>query len=217
MDEPAYLRTTRRAYDAVAADYAALLGDELAEKPVQRAMLDVFAELVLADGGGPVGDLGCGPGRVTAYLRDLGLDAFGVDLSPGMVEVARTTYPDARFDIGALDAIDLADGSLAGAMAWYSLIHVPPSDQPGVFAELHRVLASGGHLLLAFQAGEDEQVHREQAYGHAVELDSYRMSAERVTEELARTGLVVHARMVREPADAYETTPQAYLLARKTG
>jgi SAM-dependent methyltransferase len=216
VDEPAYLQTTRRAYDTVAADYAALLDDELAEKPVQRAMLDLLAELVLADGGGSVGDLGCGPGRVTAYLGGRGLDAFGVDLSPGMVEVARATYPDLRFEVGALAALDLPDGSLAGAAVWYSLIHVPPADRPAVLAELHRVLAPGGHLLLAFQAGEDERVHREQAYGHAVELDSYRLSAKRVTEELARTGLGVHARMVRQPADAYETTPQAYLLARNT-
>ncbi|MER5827399.1 methyltransferase domain-containing protein, partial [Streptomyces mirabilis] len=26
--------------------------------------------------------MGCGPGRITAHLRDLGLDVFGVDLSP---------------------------------------------------------------------------------------------------------------------------------------
>ena len=216
MHEPGYLRTTRLAYDTVAADYAALLSTELEEKPVQRTMLDLFAELVLADGGGPVGDLGCGPGRVTSYLRQRGLDAFGVDLSPAMVEVARAAYPRLRFEVGPLDALDLPDRSLAGAMAWYSLIHVPPEDQPAVIAELHRVLAPGGHLLLAFQVGDDERVRREQAYGHAVRLDSYRLCPDRVTGQLARAGLDVHARLVREPADDYETTQQAYLLARRT-
>lgn len=216
MAEPAHLQTTRLAYDTVAVDYAALLSSELSEKPTQRAMLDLFAELVLADGGGRVGDLGCGPGRVTAYLRGQGLDAFGVDLSPGMVEVARTAYPDLHFAVGALDALDLPDGSLTGALGWYSLIHVPPGHQPAVLAELHRVLRPGGHLLLAFQTGDDEHVHRGQAYGHAVELDSYRMSPDRVTEDLGKAGFAVHARMIREPGDAYETTPQAYLLARRT-
>jgi SAM-dependent methyltransferase len=215
VHEPGYLRTTRHAYDTVAADYAALLSTELEEKPVQRAMLDLFAELVLAAGGGPVGDLGCGPGRVTGYLRRRGLDAFGVDLSPAMVEVARAAYPGVRFEVGPLDALDLPDATLAGAMAWYSLIHVPPPDQPAVLAELHRVLAPGGHLLLAFQVGDDERVRREQAYGHAVRLDSYRLSPDRVADQLARTGLDVHARLVREPADAHETTQQAYLLARR--
>jgi SAM-dependent methyltransferase len=88
MTEPSHLDTTRRAYDAVAVDYAALLRTSLAESPLDRALLNVLAELVLADGGGMVGDLGCGPGRVTAYLHERGLDAFGVDLSPGMVAVA---------------------------------------------------------------------------------------------------------------------------------
>lgn len=214
MSEPGYLETTRTAYDTVASDYAALLATEILEKPVQRAMLDLFAELVLADGGGPVADLGCGPGRVAAYLRDRGLDVSGTDLSPGMVEVARTTYPDLRFEVAPLAALPLGDGGLAGALAWYSLIHVPPADQPTVFAEVRRVLAPGGHLLLAFQDGDDARVHREQAYGHPVPLDSYRLSPDRVTEELAAVGIVVHARTTRQPADAYETTPQTYLLAR---
>jgi trans-aconitate methyltransferase len=100
MTEPDYLRTTRAAYDTVAVDYARLLSSELAAKPLDRALLAAFAELVLADGGGPVADLGCGPGRVTTHLHALGLDAFGVDLSPEMVAVARRSYPDLRFEAG---------------------------------------------------------------------------------------------------------------------
>jgi trans-aconitate methyltransferase len=38
---------------------------------------------------GPVADVGCGPGNVTAHLHTLGLTAFGVDLSPEMVGLAR--------------------------------------------------------------------------------------------------------------------------------
>lgn len=84
-----HLRTTRESYDTVAADYAALLKDELANSPFERAMLGVFAERVLAAGGGRVADLGCGPGRVTGHLASLGLDICGVDLSPEMIAVAR--------------------------------------------------------------------------------------------------------------------------------
>lgn len=42
--------TTRTAYDAVAVDYARLLADELAAKPLDRALLTTFAEEVLAAG-----------------------------------------------------------------------------------------------------------------------------------------------------------------------
>ena len=214
MNEPSHLDLTRAAYDTVAVDYAALLRTSLADSPLDRAMLTVLAERVRADGGRAVGDLGCGPGRVTAYLHEQGLDAFGVDLSPGMIAVARETYPHLRFDVGSLDDLDLEDGSLAGAAVWYSLIHTPPELQHRVFAELRRVLAPGGHVLLAFQVGEDQRVHREVAYGHAVPLDSYRLSPGRVAQQLAEVGLTVHTRTLREPEGEFETTPQAFLLAR---
>jgi len=213
VTEPSYLRDTRVAYDTVAVDYAELLRDELAAKPLDRALLGAFAELVQAAGNAPVADLGCGPGRVTAHLRALGLDAFGVDLSPAMIAVARRTYPDLTFREGSMAALDLADGVLGGVVAWYSVIHTPPDRLPVVFAEFERVLGPGGHLLLAFQAG-DARVHLEQAYGHTVSLDAYRLSPETVAELLRASGFVVFAQLVREP-DEREKTQQAYVIAVK--
>ena len=213
MTEPTYVRATRAAYDTVAVDYAALLNTELASKPLDRAILGAFAELVQTTGNGTVADLGCGPGRVTAYLRSLGLTAFGVDLSPAMVAVARRTHPDLRFDEGSMSALDLVDSVLGGIVAWYSIIHTPPEKLPAVFAEFHRVLARGAYLLLAFQVG-DAHVHLEQAYGHAVSLDAYRLSPDVVAELLSKSGMVVFARLLREP-DKNETIQQAYVLARK--
>ncbi|MFE4330331.1 class I SAM-dependent methyltransferase [Streptomyces sp. NPDC056831] len=89
-----------------------------------------FADLVAAACGGRVGDLGCGPGRVAARVRDLGPTAFGIGLSPGVIAVARRAHPDLTFDEGSMTALDLADGSLAGALAWYSLVHTPPEQLP---------------------------------------------------------------------------------------
>ncbi|MBB6405892.1 class I SAM-dependent methyltransferase [Arthrobacter sp. AZCC_0090] len=214
MTEPADVHATRAAYDTVAADYAELLRDELASKPFDRAMLDTFAELVEAAGGGAVADVGCGPGRITAHLQSLGLAAFGVDLSPEMVAVARRDHPGLQFTEGSMEALDLADGALGGIVAWYSIIHTPPARLPGVFAQFHRTLGDGGLLLLAFQAG-DEPRHLDFAYGHEIDLDAYRLPPERIAELLRQAGLVVEAQLVREPDDRYEKTPQAFLLARK--
>ncbi|MGH3990636.1 MAG: class I SAM-dependent DNA methyltransferase [Pseudonocardiaceae bacterium] len=213
MIEPSYVRATRAGYDAVAADYSEWVSDDLAAKPLDRALLAAFAEFVHADGAGPVGDLGCGSGRVTAHLRSLGLSAFGVDLSPAMVVLARRAYPGLRFDEGSITAVDAADGALGGIVAWYSIIHTPPEKLPVVFAEFHRALAPGGHLLLAFQVG-DKPRHLAEAFGHVVSLDFYRFQPDRVAQLLHEAGLAVIARLLREP-DETERVHQAYVLARK--
>lgn len=207
--EPTDVSATRTAYDTVAREYADLLRDELDRKVLDRAMLAAFAELVPA--GGHVVEVGCGPGRVTAHLADLGLSVEGVDLSPGMVAVAREDHPSLSFSIGTMEALDFADRSLAGVVAWYSIIHIPGDRLPGVFDEFARVLSPGGQLLLAFQVG-DEPRHISRGYGHDVSMDAYRLPVERIESLLVDAGLAPQARLVRGP-DAEERTPQAFVIA----
>ncbi|MCX5192666.1 class I SAM-dependent methyltransferase [Streptomyces sp. NBC_00249] len=213
MTDTSHVSTVRASYDAVAVDYARLLRGALEAEPLERAMLGAFAECVRADGGGAVADLGCGPGRVTAYLDDLGLRAFGVDLSPAMVAVARRTYPGLRFEVGRMGALDVADGALGGVLAWHSTVHTPPAELPSVFAEFARVLAPGGHVLIAFKAG-DERRRLEHAYGHPVDLDVYWTPPDLIAGLLSGAGLTEVARLVRQPGPA-EKCPQAFLLFRK--
>jgi ubiquinone/menaquinone biosynthesis C-methylase UbiE len=205
MTEPSDVSATHAAYDEVAVDYAALLRHELAGKPIDRAMISAFSDLVQADGNGMVADIGCGPGRVTAHLDSLGLTTIGIDLSPGMIAVAQKEHPTLRFEEGTMEALAFEDGSLGGIGAWYSIIHTPPSRLPVVFAEFSRVLAMGGHLLISFQAG-DEPRHIAQAYGHDLDLDAYRLPADSVTAMLANAGLAVQSQLLRAP-DASEKTP----------
>lgn len=216
VTEPDFLCTTRASYDAVAADYAERFRDELTARPLDRAMLAGFAELVQAAGAGPVADIGCGTGRVTAHLNGLGLPVFGVDLSPQMVAVARRAHPGLRFEVGSMLALDLPDGTLGGILAWYSIIHIPQERLPEVFAEFHRVLAPGGHVQLAFQVG-DEPLRLTEALGHTISLDFHRRQPDRVAGLLSQAGLVMRAQLLREPDDGdfAERTPQAFLLARK--
>ena len=213
MTEPAFLTSTRSSYDTIAPDTAEQWKEVLAAQPLDRAVLAAFAELVLAAGGGSVADIGCGTGRVTCHLHGLGVDVFGIDLSPGMLAIARRDHPGLRFDVGSMTALDVPDAALTGLMAYYSTIHIPDDLLPEVFAEFHRVLAPGGHALLAFQVG-DEPLRMSEAWGHEISLVFHRRRPEQVGALLAAAGLPVHAHGVRE-AGAGERTPQAYLLARK--
>jgi SAM-dependent methyltransferase len=167
MMEPDFVRTTRDSYDAVAARYAECFNATLETEPLQRAMLDAFAALVRD--GGPVADVGCGPGYATGHLHGLGVDAFGVDLSPQMVRLARQAHPELRFEVGTMAALKVPDGGLGGVLSRYSIIHTPPERLPEIVAEFSRVLAPGGHLMLSF-AGHDEPSELAQAYDHVVAL-----------------------------------------------
>ncbi|MGW3495333.1 class I SAM-dependent methyltransferase [Streptomyces sp. NPDC001020] len=188
---------TREAYDSVALVYAQQFSDTLRDRPLDRAILSVFAEVVSASGNGQVADLGCGPGHVTTYLAELGLAAFGVDASPAMIELARQAYPDLRFDVGSMTALDIADGVLGGVLSRWSIIHTPPQELPAILTEFHRVLAPGGHLLVGFSASDDPS-HPTQVFDHTV-APAYRWWPDHLAAMLREFGLVEVARMVREP------------------
>ncbi|WBP91804.1 class I SAM-dependent DNA methyltransferase [Kitasatospora cathayae] len=199
MTEPArpaagHLVAVRRSYDTVAADYARLVVPPAGMDPLSRAMLAAFAELVRESGGGVVADLGCGPGKVTAHLAALGLPAFGVDVSGEMIALARRSHPELRFQQGEMAALELPDRALGGILAWYSVHHTPDEQLPALFAEFHRVLAPGGHLLLGGHTG-DGQSRPGSAYGHPVSYTSYLVPGDRLVELLAGAGFTVTTRL----------------------
>lgn len=122
---------------------------------MERALLAAFAELVQAHNAGPVADIGCGPGHVTAHLHALGPTTFGIDLSFEMVALARRAHPDLRFDEGSMTALDLADGVLGGILASYSIIHTRPQPLPPCSPSSSECWSRAANLLLGFFAGND--------------------------------------------------------------
>ena len=203
------LSDVQAAYDLVAEDYLATLRHELVAKPFDRIALSAFAEVV----SGPVVEVGCGPGRITAHLHSLGLDTRGVDLSPAMIALARRTHPDLRFDVGTMTALEVPDHSLGGIVSWYSIVHTPLPDLPAVFTEFARTLTPGGHVLIAFKAC-DAVHHLTHAYGHDLSLDVHWHPVDAVATAMTTAGLTELARLVRAP-DEQEKGPQAWLIARR--
>lgn len=169
-------------------------------------MLNLFADLVRAEGGGPVADIGCGPGRLSAYLSNSGLDVFGVDLSPAMIEIARRSHPGLRFEVGSMTELALADGSLAGLVAWYSLIHIPDHEAGGVLAGFRKALRPGAPLLLAFHAGDGSRLKTSGYGGHPMKVHVHHRRPETVERWLTEAGFTAEARMtltsVESPAGA---------------
>jgi SAM-dependent methyltransferase len=204
------LAATAAAYDAVADRYASRFRGELDRLPLDQAMLAAFARYVRAAGGGLVAELGCGPGQTTGRLRDLGLDVFGIDISPVMIELARRECPGLRFAVGSMDALDVADGALAGIVSWYSIIHAAPDDLPGYLAEFSRVLAPGGHLLIAFFESEGGPVTE---FDHQV-TPAFRWPVDDLAARARQARLAEVGRMLREPGEQ-ERFRRGHLLLRR--
>jgi uncharacterized protein YceH (UPF0502 family) len=204
----------RATYGAIAADYADQFATELEDLPFERWLLDrVAAEA----GGRPVVDAGCGPGQVTAYLAATGADAFGLDLTPQMVEQARARFPGVRYDVGDLTRLirpQNADG-WGAVLGWYSLIHLAGSEFPAAVAALARPLAPSGVLVLAGHAGSE--VRRVTSwFGHDVNLDNVLHDPADVVAAVAAAGLEHLEWYVRGPVPArQETTDRFFVMARR--
>jgi SAM-dependent methyltransferase len=212
MNADGWLADARASYDTVAVSYADQVRDALAGHPYLRAALALFTDMVHAAGGGPVADVGCGPGHVTAHLHELGADAFGIDLSPGMIEVARRDHPGLRFEVGSMTDLDLADASAAGLLAWWSLIHVPDDAVPTVFGHFRRALRPSGLLLLGFHVGHESRLKSQGYGGHPMKVHVHRRPPDRVGAWLRDAGFTVEAQILLGPD---ESVPGAVLFARR--
>jgi SAM-dependent methyltransferase len=129
-----------------------------------------------------------------------------------MVAIARRDHPDLRFEVGSMTDLDLADQSVAGVLAFWSVIHVPDDAVPGVFEEFRRVLRPGGPLLVGFHVG-DETVHTSEGYtGRPIDVDSHRRTPEVMAGWMRDAGFTIDGELVMRPD---EEVPGAIIFARR--
>lgn len=201
------------AYRVVADEYAQRIYHELDHKPLDRELLERFAGRVR--GNGRVYDLGCGPGHVTRFLHERGVEITGIDLSQAMIERALALNPGVRFRRGDMRAMTDADDSIAGMVAFYSIVHFAPDTLEPIFAELARVLHPGAPLLLAFHIGT-ESVHMDQWWGHPVSVDFHFFDPVQVMTTLEHAGFQIVERTERDPyPDVEYQSRRAYIRAER--
>jgi SAM-dependent methyltransferase len=218
---------TRSSYDRVAARYLERFAHELDEKPFDRDFLDDVAAANRRQGW--VVDLGCGPGQIGAYLAAKGLRVLSVDLSLEMLRMAFTLRGRAARLQADIRVLPFADNSIAGAIAFYSLIHIPPTELAATLAELQRVLITGGLLAATVHvtppnervrpgaATGDAALHIDEMLTERVDLDFYFYGAERIVTALEEAGFGDVQATERAPygPDVEAQTRRAYVVALK--
>ena len=194
------------AYDAVAEAYEDAIADELDRKPFDRELLDGLAARM----SGTVADIGCGPAHVGRYLFDRGVDVVGVDLSEGMLDVARRRNPEMRFEKADVNQLPFADDELGGAVAFYSLIHL--DDIAPALRELHRAITSGGVLCIAGHGGEGD-AHVDDWFGRGVSVDAHLWSLDVLCTDVERAGFTIESAVARAPYAEEGQTTRLYVTA----
>jgi ubiquinone/menaquinone biosynthesis C-methylase UbiE len=203
----------RRTYDTVADEYATAFADDLDRLPFDRQFLDEVAER--STGRGPLLDVGCGPAQVATYLAARGMSVLGIDLSPGMLGVARRRNTELRLTAADVRQLPLRARSCAGAVAFYSLHNVLRHELPSALRELRRVLSSGAPLALAMHLGDGELSVGTEWLGHEVEAVGFALyRQEEITGALVELAFGVELVRQRGPLPHEYQGPRIYLLAR---
>jgi SAM-dependent methyltransferase len=202
-------------YDRLADEYARRIYDELQHKPMDRQLLDRFADSVR--GAGMVCDMGCGPGQIASYLQACGLQVCGVDLSAGMINKARELNPGISFSQDDMRALTVADNSWAGIAAFYAIVNVPPDDVAVAVQEMLRVLRPGGRLLLSFHIGDDNSEIEEDVWGYGVSLGITLFRTATIAGYMRSAGFEIEEIVERDPyaPDVEYQSRRAYIFARK--
>ena len=172
-------------YDAIAKEWAEAFAGEHEKKPKDKEMLCRFSQEI--GDRRPVWDFGCGPGNTTKYLKDLGIEISGLDLSEKILEQAKTINPEIHFQKGNILDLEFENESIAGVVAFYAIVHFSAEQVGTAFREVFRVLQPGGIFLLTYHIGE-EKIHLDEFLGKKVDIDVVFFTADFISGCLKDSG-----------------------------
>jgi ubiquinone/menaquinone biosynthesis C-methylase UbiE len=205
--------TVRDSYNSCASNYYDKLKCELDYKEIDRKLLFSFATTVIP---GKIADIGCGPGHVTIFLNRCGAEAvMGVDISDSMVEVAKSKFPELEFIVGDMLCLPIDSETLAGIVAFYSIVHLSPETINVAFKEFYRVLKPGGSVMVSFHRGSHTK-HFDSMFDCPVDLTFQFFETQQAKESLEAQGFVVTSVVERDPVPEEAQTQRTYILAQKT-
>lgn len=200
-------------YDTVAMEYAEKFCGEHEKKPQDCEILYRFSQEVT--GKKPIWDFGCGPGQTTQYLKNLGIEISGLDLSEKLIEQANMIHPGITFWKGNILDLEFKDDSIAGIVAFYAVVHFSQNQIQKAFCEIFRVLQPDGVFLFTYHIGEGA-IHLDEFLGKAVEIDFMFFKTDFILICLENAGFEDIEIIERDPYPGVEyQSRRAYVFAKK--
>ncbi len=200
---------TVNTYNRIATKYAEKYFDDKEDLPY----IDQFLKLL-----GPehiLLDAGCGVGQFTQYMLARGFNVVSIDASEEMLAIAKEKVPSGTFEKMDMRNMAVKDASLDGILAAYSLIHIPEGEIHTTLVGFHRVLKSGGLMLVITQRGiHDHWVDEPFAPGMKVFFNFF--TPEGIKEDLEGAGFSVVSQVETVTSDNYTGSDAIiYTIARK--
>ncbi len=156
---------TIKTYDQIAEEYCRITEEE-GDRKFQIQMIDNTLQKINFHKKPRVIDIGCGDGRDTKYLKEKDIDAVGIDLSQGMIDLGRKKYSEcALIQMDMRDTV-FPDDTFHGAWASSSLTNLPKSELSSVEKEVYRILEPGGIFCFSFKVGDKEGFEESVLEGH---------------------------------------------------
>lgn len=199
-------RAIIRAYDRIAGEYL----DRFGAPPSGVGDQEFIKQSLALMGAGPVLDVGCGPGLLARQATEAGCRAIGADLTPAMLAQAVKHAPAARFVTADARALPLRNAACTGVFACYVAHHFPRPQAGAAFAEMRRMLAPGGRLVLTAHLGDGDQWHGDEPDRVRVTL----YTRPELARLVRRAGFDVESFRWRDPAADEFRAEHGFLRAR---